>query len=58
MRLPKYQLSSSDLFLTYEFTSEGQNGIIQKIVRYEATNIEGVYNLAFGDKDYLSGDFK
>ncbi len=57
MRLPKYQLSSSDLFSTYEFTSEGQNGIIQKIVRYEATSIEGVYNLAFGDKDYLSGDF-
>jgi len=56
MRLPKYPLASSDKMMTFEFISEGHKGLIHKIVRYQLTNLKGVYNLAFGDKDHLTGD--
>jgi hypothetical protein len=56
MRLPKYPLASSDKFLTFEFISEGHNGLIHKLVRYQPTNLKDVYNLAFGDKDHSTGD--
>jgi hypothetical protein len=56
MKLPKYPLSSSDKLLTFEFISEGQKGLIHKLVRYQPTNVKNVYNLAFGDKDHLTGD--
>nr|WP_257670946.1 hypothetical protein [Parapedobacter tibetensis] len=35
----------------YEFISVGPKGRIRKIVEFSATNIENVYNLAFGDYD-------
>lgn len=56
MRLPKYPLASSDKMMTFEFISEGHKGLIHKIVRYQLTNLKGVYNLAFGDKDHSTGD--
>ena len=56
MKLPKYQLSSSDKLLTFEFISEGNKGMIHKIVKYQATHYKNIYNLAFGDKDYSTGD--
>jgi len=56
MKLPKYQLSSSDKLLTFEFISEGNKGMIHKIVKYQATHHKNIYNLAFGDKDYSTGD--
>lgn len=56
MKLPKYPLASSDKLLTFEFISEGQNGLIHKIVRYQPTNLKDVFNLAFGDKDHSSGE--
>jgi hypothetical protein len=56
MKLPKYPLSSSDKLLTFEFISEGQKGLIHKLVRYQPTNVKNVYNLAFGDKNHLTGD--
>ena len=40
---------------TFEFTSEGEKGLINKIVRFQPTNLKGLYNLAFGDKDKLTG---
>lgn len=55
MKLPKYPLASSDKFLTFEFISEGKK-LIHKLVRYQPTNLKGVYNLAFGDKDLSTGD--
>lgn len=55
MKLPKYPLASSDKFLTFEFISEGKK-LIYKLVRYQPTNLKGVYNLAFGDKDLSTGD--
>jgi hypothetical protein len=56
MKLPKYPLASSDTLMTFEFISEGHKGLIYKLVRYQPTNLEGVYNLAFGDKDQITGN--
>ena len=56
MKLPKYPLASSDKLMTFEFISEGTNGLIHKIVRYQPTNLKDVYNLAFGDKDHTTGN--
>lgn len=51
MNLPKYALSSSEKMMTFEFASEGEKGIIHKLVKYQETNLKDLYNLAFGDKD-------
>jgi len=56
MKLPKYPLASSDKLMTFEFTSEGQKGLIHKLVRFQPTNLKEVYNLAFGDIDHTTGD--
>jgi hypothetical protein len=51
MRFPKYQYSSEDQLLYYEFVSIGPKGKIRKIVEYSTTSVDNVYNLAFGDYD-------
>jgi len=56
MKLPKYPLVSGDKLLTYEFISEGQNGLIHKLVQFKQTNLKNLYNLAFGDKDHNTGE--
>jgi len=56
MKLPKYPLASSDKMMTFEFMSEGKNGLINKLVKYQPTNLKGLYNLAFGDKDLETGE--
>jgi hypothetical protein len=56
MKLPKYPLASGDKLLTFEFISEGHKGLIYKLVQYKQTNLKGVYNLAFGDKDSTTGE--
>lgn len=56
MKLPKYQLKSTDTLLSYEFVSEGPKGLIQKRIQFTLINKEEVYNLAFGDKDPVSGE--
>lgn len=56
MKLPKYPLASSDKMMTFEFISEGQNGLIHKLVRFQPTNLKGVYNLAFGDNHLTTGE--
>ncbi|MDR0812101.1 MAG: hypothetical protein LBN23_07530 [Paludibacter sp.] len=56
MQLEKYPLTSSDKLITFEFVSEGSRGFIHKIVSYQPTNLKGVFNLAFGDKDRKTGD--
>mgnify|MGYP000356744781 CR=1 FL=1 len=55
MKLPKYPLASSDKMMTFEFVSEGNKGLIHKLVKYQPTNLKGLYNLAFGDKDLETG---
>ena len=56
MILDRYQLISGDSLMVFEFTSEGSNGKISKIVQYSKTNLEGFYNLGFGDKDLETGE--
>jgi hypothetical protein len=56
MILPKYPLRAEKSLMVYEFTSDGPRGKIQKIVKYSETNLKGLYNLAFGDKDQASGE--
>lgn len=58
MKLPRYPLASSEQLLTFEFISEGQKGLIHKLVRYQPTNLKDIYNIAFGDKDHSTGDIE
>ena len=55
MRYPKYDYSTEDQLLYYEFASEGLKGKIKKVVEFSRTTVEGVYNLAFGDLDETTG---
>lgn len=55
MNLPRYQLSSDEELITFEFISEGPNGKIPKLVQFSKTNLKDVYNLAFGDKNPSTG---
>lgn len=56
MKVPKYQLKASESLLSYEFISEGPRGTIRKRIQFTQINVEGVYNLAFGDKDPSTGE--
>ena len=51
MNKEKYQYKAESNFEFFEFYSEGPNGRIRKVVIYQKTKIENVYNLAFGDYD-------
>ena len=56
MKLPKYEIEAEDSLEVFEFLSEGPKGSIQKIIKFSETALNGFYNLAFGDKDLLTGD--
>ena len=56
MKLPKYQLKAEKSLLVYEFISEGPKGQIPKLVKFSETNLKGLFNLAFGDKDQHTGE--
>ncbi len=56
MKLPKYHLKTESKFARFEFISEGNKGAIRKLTEFQATSEPEVYNLAFGDKDPLTGD--
>jgi hypothetical protein len=56
MKLPKYHLKAESKFTRFEFISEGSKGAIRKLIEFQATTETGFYNLAFGDKDQLTGD--
>ncbi|MCB0647991.1 MAG: hypothetical protein KDC49_15085 [Saprospiraceae bacterium] len=53
MDLQKYEITTSDDWLIYEFISKGPKGQIKKVVIYQHI-IGNLYNLAFGDK---TGEF-
>ena len=42
--------------MVFEFKSEGPNGQISKLIKFSETALKGFYNLAFGDKNIVSGD--
>lgn len=56
MKLPKYPLKAEKSLMVFEFTSDGPNGQIRKLVKYSETNLKDLYNLAFGDRDEESGE--
>ena len=51
MKLPRYLLEAEKSLLVFEFISEGPKGQIPKLVKFTETNLKGLFNLAFGDKD-------
>jgi len=55
MHLERYQLKSEESFQTFEFISDGRNGKVHKIVQFTETNVSGVFNLGFGDKNIKTG---
>jgi hypothetical protein len=36
--------------------SEGKNGKIVKVIQFQKMNLENLYNLSFGDKNYDTGE--
>ncbi len=55
MKLDRYELKSDDQFTTFDFLSEGPKGKIEKIVQFTLISDDNLYNLAFGDRNYLTG---
>lgn len=57
MNLTKYNYSTSDNYLDFEFESDGPKGKIRKIIRYSPQNSAGItyFNLAFGDINKKTG---
>lgn len=57
MKLEKYNLVKDAANFTYDFYSEGPNGRIKKVVRFQHMPkiSENVFNLAFGDLDEETG---
>jgi len=56
MQLERYELKAEQSLKVFEFTSEGPRGRISKIVPFGETNLKGLFNLAFGDKDPTTGE--
>lgn len=56
MNLPKYNLKADSELIVFEFTSIGPNGNIAKLIKFSETQLGGLYNLGFGDKDLTTGD--
>ncbi|MFC6223972.1 DUF6934 family protein [Hymenobacter artigasi] len=56
MKLPRYNTKADELQTTFEFISEGPKGRIPKLVQFGETNLKDFYNLAFGDKNLLTGE--
>ena len=54
MKLPRYQLKAEKSLMVFEFVSEGPKGQIPKLVKFSETNLKGLFNLAFGDREYQS----
>lgn len=56
MRNERYEIDAAFNAMTFEFTSVGPKGEIRKLVIYSETKNKNVYNLAFGDKDFVTSD--
>jgi hypothetical protein len=56
MKLDRYELKADDQFTTFDFLSEGPKGKIEKIIQFSLVNQNNLYNLAFGDRNYLTGE--
>lgn len=56
MDTAKYNLKAEIELTRFEFISEGPNGVIRKLIEFQATTDPGLYNLAFGDKNKHTGE--
>ena len=56
MKLPRYELKAEKTLMIFEFISEGKKGSIPKLIKFSETSLKDFYNLAFGDKDDLTGE--
>jgi hypothetical protein len=52
----RYALKSAESMHTFEFISEGPSGIIAKLISFEQTETQNIFNLAFGDKNHQTGE--
>lgn len=48
-------MKSDELLTTFDFLSEGPKGKIEKVVQFTLIYQDNLYNLAFGDRNYLTG---
>lgn len=55
MKIEKYALKAESSLTVFEFISEGPKGLIRKMIQFQGTNEPNLYNLAFGDKDPVTG---
>ncbi|MDQ2864026.1 MAG: hypothetical protein M3R50_10360 [Bacteroidota bacterium] len=55
MKIDKYPVIVGETSMVFEFVSEGIRGNISKLVIYSETHLRNFYNLAFGDKDEITG---
>ncbi len=56
MTIDKYPLKAESSLTVFEFVSEGDNGLIRKLIQFQETNQLSVSNLAFGDKNSETGE--
>ncbi len=50
-----YEFQFEATFSRFQFTSEGKNGKIEKVVVFTPAPVPDVYNLGFGDADFVAG---
>ncbi len=55
MKLDKYALKAGQDQTVFDFISEGTKGVIRKIILFQPTTEPNLYNLAFGDRDSVTG---
>jgi hypothetical protein len=55
MNVDRYHLKSDETLSVFEFVSTGPNGAVRKLIHFQLTHTPGVYNLAFGDKNPVTG---
>lgn len=56
MKVDRYHLKTDEEVTRFEFISEGPKGAIRKLIEFQRTTDPDVFNLAFGDKQPLTGD--
>jgi hypothetical protein len=56
MKIEKYHLKSDNTFTYFEFISVGSKGTIRKMIEFQTTSTQNLYNLAFGDKNPETGE--
>ncbi|MFP5042874.1 DUF6934 family protein [Parasediminibacterium sp. JCM 36343] len=56
MVLDRYEITAGQNLTTFEFLSEGRKGRILKIIQFQQMNLNNLYNLAFGDKNLITGE--